>query len=80
MSSDQMLPQIPFILDNFLTNSAINSLGLDMHVDYVLLEIEAVGESLPAVVTEPRLHAAPPLPRMGGGGVQGGSLLSVVVL
>ena len=42
MGSYQMFPQIPFILDNFLTNSAINPLGLDMHVDDVLLQIEAV--------------------------------------
>ena len=67
MSSDQMLPQIPFILDNFLTNSAINSLGLDMHVDNVLLEIEAVRECFPAVVAESGLHAAPPLAGMGHG-------------
>ena len=75
-----MLPQIPLVLDHFVTNVAVDSLRLNVHIDNVLLEVEAVGESLPAVVTEPGLHAAPPLPRVGGGGVQGGSLLSVVVL
>ena len=38
-----------------------------MHVDYVLLEIEAVGESLPTVVTESGLHTPPPLTGMSGG-------------
>ena len=42
MSGYKMFPQIPFIFYNFLTNSAINSLGLDMHVDDVLLQVEAV--------------------------------------
>ena len=30
-----------------------------MHVDDVLLQVERVGEGLPAVVAQPRLHAAP---------------------
>ena len=66
MGSYQMFPQIPFILYNFVTDGAVDPLRLDMHVDNVLLEIEAVRESFPAVVTEPRLHTAPPLPGVGG--------------
>ena len=30
-----------------------------MHVDDVLLQVERVGEGLPAVVAQPGLHAAP---------------------
>ena len=42
MCSDQVFSEIPFIFDNFVTNCAINPLGLDMHVDDVLLQVEAV--------------------------------------
>ena len=42
MGSYQMFPQIPFILYNFVTDGAVDPLRLDMHVDNVLLEIEAV--------------------------------------
>ena len=66
MSGYKMFPQIPFIFDNFLTYCAVHPLGLDMHVDDVLLQVEAVGESFPAVVTESRLHTAPPLPGVSG--------------
>ena len=67
MSGYKMFPQIPFILDNFVTYCAVYPLGLDMHVDDVLLQVEAVGESFPAVVAQSRLHTAPPLPRVGRG-------------
>ena len=42
MSGYKMFPQIPFIFDNFVTYCAVDSLGLDMHVDNVLLQVEAV--------------------------------------
>ena len=42
MSSDQVLPQIPLVLDHFVANVAVNSLRLDVHIDNVLLEVEAV--------------------------------------
>ena len=42
MSSDQMLPQIPLVLDHFVTNVAVDSLRLNVHIDNVLLEVEAV--------------------------------------
>ena len=79
MSCYKVFPQIPFIFDNFVTYCAVYPLGLDMHVDDVLLQIEAVGESLPAVVTESRLHTAPPLSRVGRGRLLA-SFIRVVVL
>ena len=66
MRGYKMFPQIPFIFDNFVTYCAVYSLRLDMHVDYVLLQVEAIRECFPAVVTEPGLHTAPPLPGVGG--------------
>ena len=69
MSSDQMFPQIPLVLDHFVTNVAIDSLRLNVHIDNVLLEVEAVWEGFPAVVAEPGLHAAPPLPGVSHRGV-----------
>lgn len=42
MSSDEVLPEIPFVLDNFLTDVASDPLRLDVHVDNVLLEVETV--------------------------------------
>jgi hypothetical protein len=36
-----------------------------VHVDNVLLEVEAVGEGFPAVVADTWLHAAPPVTRVG---------------
>ena len=42
MRGYKMFPQIPFIFDNFVTYCAVDSLGLDMHVDDVLLQVEAV--------------------------------------
>ena len=53
------------ILD-LLAHGAGNTLGLDVDVDDVLFQVEAVRESLPAVVTNPWLHAPPTVPRMGG--------------
>ena len=35
-----------------------------MNVDDVLFQVEGVGEGLPAVVAQPRLHAPPLVPRM----------------
>ena len=65
MSGDKMFPQIPFIFDNFVTYCAVDPLGLDMHVDDVLLQVEAVGEGFPAVVAQSGLHASPPLSGVG---------------
>ena len=79
MSGDKMFPQIPFIFDNFVTYCAVHPLGLDMHVDDVLLQVEAVGESLPAVVPESRLHTAPPLSQVGRGRLLS-SFFRVIVL
>ena len=79
MSGDKMFPQIPFIFDNFVTNCAVYPLGLDMHVDDVLLQVEAVGERFPAVVAESRLHTSPPLSGVGGGRLLT-SIFRVVVL
>ena len=62
-----MFPQIPFIFDNFVTYRAVHPLGLDVHVDDVLLQVEAVGEGFPAIVTESGLHTAPPLSGVGWG-------------
>ena len=71
VSSDQVLPQIPLVLDHFVANVAVNSLRLNVHIDNVLLEVEAVWESFPAVVAEPGLHAAPSLPGVGHAGHRG---------
>ena len=79
MCSDQVFSEIPFIFDNFVTYCAVHPLGLDMHVDDVLLQVEAVGESFPAVVAQSRLHAAPPLPGVGRGRLLS-SFFRVIVL
>ena len=42
MSSDQVFPEIPFVLDNFVTDVAVDSLRLNVNIDDVLLEVEAV--------------------------------------
>ena len=65
MRGYKMFPQIPFIFDNFVTYCAVYSLRLDMHVDYVLLQVEAIRECFPAVVTQSWLHASPPLSGVG---------------
>ena len=67
MSSDQVFPEIPFVLDNFVADVAIDSLRLNVNIDDVLLEVEAVRECFPAVVAESGLHAAPPLAGVGHG-------------
>ena len=79
MSGYKMFPQIPFIFDNFVTYCAVHPLGLDVHVDDVLLQVEAVGEGFPAVVAQSGLHTAPPLSGVGRGRILA-SLLRAVVL
>ena len=64
MRRDQMLSQIPFVLHHFVTEGAGNPLGLDVHVDNVLLKVERVGESFPTVIAETGLHTAPSVTRM----------------
>lgn len=65
MGCHQVFSQIPFVLDHLVTNIAVDSLWLNVHIDYVLLQIEAVGECLPAVVAKSWLHTSPPLSGMG---------------
>ena len=64
MRRDQMLSQIPFVLHHFVTEGTGNPLGLDVHVDNVLLKVERVGESFPTVIAETGLHTAPSVTRM----------------
>ena len=65
MRRDQVLAEVPLVLDDLLADGAGDALGLDVHVHNVLLEVEAVGESLPAVVADAGLHAAPSVARVG---------------
>ena len=76
---DKMLAEVPLVLDHLLADRAGHALRLYVHIDNVLLQVEAIGEGLPAVVADTRLHAAPPVPRVGdpntccgGGGRQAG--------
>ena len=64
MSGDQVLPQIPFVLHDLLADVASDSLTLDVHVDGMLLQVEAVGEGLEAVGANPRLHTLPAIARV----------------
>ena len=64
MSSDKMFPQIPLVLHYLFTHGAGDTLRLDVYIDNVLLEVEAVAECFPAVLADPGLHAAPPVPRV----------------
>lgn len=64
MRGDEVLPEIPFVLDHLRAEGAGDALRLDVHVDDVLLQVERVGKRLPAVVAKARLHAAPPVSRM----------------
>lgn len=64
MGSDKVFPEIPFVLYHLRAEGAGDALRLDMYVDDVLLQVERVGEGLPAVVAQTRLHAAPPVARM----------------
>ena len=50
---------------HLLAHGAGNALGLDVDVDDVLLQVEAVWESLPAVLANPRLHTPPSVPWVG---------------
>ena len=59
MSRDEVLPEVPLVLDDLLADLAGDALALDVDVDGVLLQVERVGERLPAVGADPRLHAAP---------------------
>ena len=49
-----------------LAHGAGNALGLDVDIDDVLFQVEAVWESLPAVFANPRLHTPPSVPWVGG--------------
>ena len=50
---------------HLLTHGAGNALRLDVDIDDVLFQVEAIWESLPAVLANPRLHTSPPVPWMG---------------
>ena len=64
MGRDEVFPEIPFVLHHLRAEGAGDALRLDMYVDDVLLQVERVGEGLPAVVAQTRLHTAPPVARM----------------
>ncbi len=86
MRGDQVLPQVPLVLDDLLADLAGHPLALDVHVDGVLLQVERVGEGLEAVGADARLHAAPAVAgviRVGGRrglGIGGGGGVVVVVV
>ena len=46
-----------------LANITINALALHVHVDNVLLQIETIAESFPAVVAHTWLHTSPSIPK-----------------
>ena len=64
---DEVLPEVPLVLDDLLALVAGDALALDVDVDGVLLQVERVGEGLPAVGADPRLHAPPTVARVRGG-------------
>ncbi len=86
MRGDQVLPQVPLVLDDLLADLAGHPLALDVHVDGVLLQVERVGEGLEAVGADARLHAPPAVAgvvRVGGRrglGIGGGGGVVVVVV
>jgi len=61
VSCDQVLPQIPLVLHHLIAHSASYALGLDVDIDDVLFQVEAVRESLPAVLANSGLHTPPPV-------------------
>lgn len=75
-----MLPQVPLVLHDLLANVARDALTLDVHIDGVLLQVEAVGEGLEAVGADAWLHAAPAVARVVGGRSHGGLGLGVIVV
>ena len=54
------------VLNNghLIAHSASYALGLDVDIDDVLFQVEAVRESLPAVLANSGLHTPPPVSRM----------------
>ena len=49
---------------HLIAHSASYALGLDVDIDDVLFQVEAVRESLPAVLANTGLHTPPPISRM----------------
>ena len=68
MSSDQVFPEIPLVLNNLITELTSHPLALDVDIDGMLLQIETVGKGFEAIGTDPGLHALPPIPGMRGVG------------
>ena len=64
MRGDEVLPEVPLVLDHLRAEGAGDALRLDVHVDDVLLQVERVGERFPAIVAEAGLHAPPPVSRV----------------
>ena len=61
---DEVLPEVPLVLDDLLADLAGDALALDVDVDGVLLQVERVREGLPAVRADAGLHAAPAVARV----------------